>query len=152
MVTPFSQYVATQASINVVLGERYKQIVDDLIYYALGFWGKDAAAAIDPDVMDRVMSSQRAKELKNWEPPEPTLATLKEKYGSRSLSDDEFLLRYIIGSEDDITAMRAAGPVREDKYLSAATPLQALIGELLKRPDIGYVGIQAKGVKIAMGR
>lgn len=152
MVTPFSQYIATQASINVVLGERYKQIVDDLIYYALGFWGKGAAAAIDPEVMDRVMSSQRAKELKNWEPPEPTLAALKEQYGGRSLSDDDFLLRYIIGSEDDIAAMRAAGPVREDKYLHAATPLHALISELLKRPDIGYVGIQAKNVKIAMGR
>ncbi len=150
MVTPFSQFVATQASINVALGERYKQVVDDLIYYALGFWGKDAAAAIDPNVMDRIMSLPRTKELRNWEPPEPTLKQMKEQFGGPDLSDDELLLRYIIGSDDDLRAMRAAGPIVEDRYLTGETPLATLLYELMKRPDLRAFSMHSKDVSVEM--
>ena len=150
MVTPFSQYIATQAAINVVLGERYKQVVDDMIYYALGFWGKGAAAAIDRNVMDKILSLPRSKELANWEPPEPTLEQVREEYGGSGVSNDDLLLRYIIGSDDDIKAMRAAGPIRRDKYVGAATPLRILIEELLKRKDLSYVSIRTKDLHIAM--
>ena len=151
MVTPFSQFMATQAAINVVLGERYKQVADDLIYYALGFWGKEAAAAIDRNVMDKIMSLPRSKELMDWKPPEPSLEEVREQYGGGGLSDDDLLLRYMIGSDDDIKAMRAAGPIRQDKYVGAATPLRVLIEELLKRRDVSYVSIRAKGLDITMG-
>ena len=150
MVTPFSQYIATQAAINVVLGERYKQVVDDMIYYALGFWGKGAAAAIDRNVMDKILSLPRSKELADWEPPEPSLEQMREQYGGSGVSDDDLLLRYIIGSDDDIKAMRAAGPIRHDKYVGAATPLRTLIEELLKRKDLSYVSIRTKDVNIEM--
>jgi len=151
MVTPFSQFVATQASINVVLGERYKQVVDDLIYYALGFWGKEASDAIDPEVMDRIMLLPRAKELKNWQPPEPPLKDIRSQYGT-NLSDDDLLLRYIIGSDDDIKAMHAAGPPSVDRYLGASTPLRALLGELLNRRDLTQVSIRAKDVQLTIER
>ena len=152
MVTPFSQYMATQAAINVVLGERYKQVTDDMIYYALGFWGKDAAAAIDRNVMDKIMSLPRSKELTSWEPPEPPLEKVREQFGGAGLSDDDLLLRYIIGNDDDIKAMRSAGPIRQDQYVGAATPLRTLIEELLKRRDLSQVAIRSKGLEIAMER
>jgi oxaloacetate decarboxylase alpha subunit len=151
MVTPFSQYMATQAAINVVLGERYKQVADDVIYYAMGFWGKEAAEAIDPEVRDKVLGSPRAKELKNWQPPEPTLAEVRRQYGEE-LSDDELLLRYMIGNDDDIKAMRAAGPLDKEKYVGAATPVRTLIEELLKRRDLSYVSVRGAGLDIAMER
>ncbi len=151
MVTPFSQFVATQAAINVTIGERYKQVVDDLIYYALGFWGKEASDAIDPEVMDRIMRLPRAKELKNWQPPEPPLKDIRNQYGT-NLSDDDLLLRYIIGSDDDIKAMHAAGSPNAEKYLGVATPLRALIGELLNRRDLTQVSIHAKDVQLAIER
>lgn len=150
MVTPFSQYVATQASINVVLGERYKQVIDDWIYYALGFWGEEARAAINPEIMDKIMSTPRAKELLNWEPPEPSLQEVREQFGGSGIPDDELLLRYIIGNDDDIKAMRAAGPVKENEYVGAQTPLVALIGELVKQRELGYVGIQKNGFRLTL--
>ena len=39
MVTPLSQFVGTQAAMNVITGARYKQVTDEIIQYALGFWG-----------------------------------------------------------------------------------------------------------------
>ena len=42
MVTPLSQFVVSQAAINVIVGERYKEVTDQVIQYALGF-GKRSA-------------------------------------------------------------------------------------------------------------
>ena len=43
MVTPLSQFVGSQAAINVIVGERYKQVTDQTIEYAMGIWGKEGA-------------------------------------------------------------------------------------------------------------
>ncbi len=40
MVTPLSQFVGTQAAINVIVGERYKEVPDQNIQYALGSGAK----------------------------------------------------------------------------------------------------------------
>src|SRR5512142_1963748 len=72
MVTPLSQYVGTQAAINVILGERYKEVPDQVIQYALGIWGKEAVEVTDPDVRDKILGRSRAKEWTRWEQPEPT--------------------------------------------------------------------------------
>ena len=69
MVTPFSQFVVSQAALNVMAGERYKQVSDEIIKYALGFWGKEDSDAIDPNIRDRILSLPRAKELADLEPP-----------------------------------------------------------------------------------
>src|SRR4030042_1761596 len=91
MVTPFSQFVVSQASINVMLGERYKQVVDEVIQYTLGSWGKEASSAIDPNIKDRILGLPRAKELSNWEPPQPSIKEVRQQLGGPEISDDELL-------------------------------------------------------------
>ena len=61
MVTPLSQFVGSQAAINVITGERYKEVTDQTIEYALGVWGKEGGALMDPDVKDKVLSRWRAR-------------------------------------------------------------------------------------------
>jgi len=56
MVSPFSQYVMTQAVLNVIHGERYKIIPDEIRRYVLGHYGRPAAP-IDPVVLDRIPGS-----------------------------------------------------------------------------------------------
>lgn len=148
MVTPFSQYVATQAAINVILGERYKQVTDEVIHYTLGLWGQDAAAAVDRDVADKILSSARAKELSRWEPPEPSLDEVRRELGGPGVSDDELLLRFIMGDVEAIKAMRAAGPIKE--YPSAGNNLLLLIQELTKRDDTHYIYIQKGELSFAI--
>src|SRR5581483_1605908 len=87
MVTPLSQFVGTQAAINVIVGERYKEVPDQNIQYALGIWGKEAVEYMDPDVRDKILSRPRAKEWTHWEQPEPTLHEIRQKYGAQ-LSDE----------------------------------------------------------------
>ena len=50
MVTPLSQFVGSQAAINVIIGERYKQVTDQTIEYAMGIWGKEGAEFMDRNV------------------------------------------------------------------------------------------------------
>src|SRR4051795_2091314 len=73
MVTPFSQFVGTQAVMNVMGAERYAQIPDDVIVYFLGQFGRPPAEP-DPDVADRVLSAPRAEELRRLEPLSPARA------------------------------------------------------------------------------
>ena len=39
MVTPFSQFVGVQATLNVLTGSRYTQVPDEMKKYALGYYG-----------------------------------------------------------------------------------------------------------------
>lgn len=133
------------------LAERDKQNAVELAKSRLASELQKASDAIDPEVMDRIMRLPRAKELKNWQPPEPPLKDIRNQYGA-NLSDDDLLLRYIIGSDDDIKVMHGAGSPSAEKYLGVATPLRALIGELLNRRDLSQVSIHAKDVQLSIER
>lgn len=137
MVTPYSQFVGVQAAMNVILGERYKEVTDEVIQYALGLWGEEESSSMDGEVKDRILSRPRAKEIARWEMPEVGLKELRERFGGSS--DDELLLRYFAGREE-VEAMRASGPPRE--YLSLGRPLLALISELTKKKDCRQIYIR----------
>lgn len=141
MVTPFSQFVVTQAAMNVMLGERYREVPDEVIQYALGFWGEEASSSIDPGVKDKILARPRARELSHWEIPEPSIEEVRQKLGGAGVSDDELLLRYVVG-EKEIEAMRAAGPVKE---YSIEAPLLSLIREVAGRRDCTRIYIEKKG-------
>jgi len=96
MATPYSQIVGAQAVENVVSGERYKQIPDEVIKYVMGYYG-EPVVPIDQSVLDRVMSLPKAKEFTNWKPEGyfKSVEELRQEIGPE-LSDDELLLRILI--------------------------------------------------------
>ena len=144
MITPHSQFVVTQSTLNVTMGERYKHVIDEVILFALGVFGEDSGQPwMDQNLKDRLLASPRAKELKEMAAKrmrDIPLKDLRDKLGGPGVSDEEFLLRYIMKGEDEIRAMRAAGPPR--KYLGAETPLLTLIEELGKHKQVRYVQVQ----------
>ena len=92
MVTPLSQFVGSQAAINVIVGERYAQVTDQSILYALGLWGEEGSRLMDPEVKDKILDRPRARELAKWEPPQPSIAEIRKGF-EPGLSDDDLLLR-----------------------------------------------------------
>jgi oxaloacetate decarboxylase alpha subunit len=58
--------------LNVIVGERYKHVTDQVIDYALGRYGEEAMTAMDPNVRDRVWASL-ARELASRVLPDPSL-------------------------------------------------------------------------------
>ncbi len=96
MATPYSQIVGAQAVENVVSGERYNKITDEVIKYALDYYGKPVVP-IDQNVMDKIMSLPRTKEFLDWQPEGflKSVDELRQEIGPE-LSDDDLLLKILI--------------------------------------------------------
>ncbi len=149
MVTPLSQFVGSQAAINIVVGERYREVTDQIIDYALGRYGEEGAAEMDPEIKARILDRRRARERAAREIPEPSLAEMRQKFGAPGVSDEELLLRWIT-SKDDVDALRAAEPPGE--YLSSRQPLVTLIEELTRRTDCSRIRMQKPGFSLILER
>jgi oxaloacetate decarboxylase alpha subunit len=149
MVTPLSQFVVSQAAINVMVGERYREVTDQVIQYALGLWGKEAPALMDPDVKDKILSRGRAKEWQGWEPPEPSLEEVRRKFGGPLLSDEELLLRVYAG-EDAVKAMYKNAVPQE--HLNGKQPLIRLIEELSRKRDCNRIFLRRPGFSLTLAK
>lgn len=137
MVTPFSQVVVAQSVMNVISPERYANVPDEVIRYATGKFGTPSFP-IDGNVLDRIASLPRAKELAS-EPPMPDIDGLRAKLG-RHLSDEELVLRAVMPS-DQVDAMLANGGGRRS-YNPKTKPMISLIKSLAARKDIDYVEVR----------
>jgi oxaloacetate decarboxylase alpha subunit len=147
MVTPLSQFVGSQAAINVILGERYREVSDQVIRYALGQYGAEGAEGMDQDVRARILDRPRTRDLAGWEEPDPSLTEMRRELGAGNVSDEELLLRWLLGPEE-IAAMRAAG--KATPYLSARQPLVALVAEIAKRTGFSQLRLQRPGFSLIM--
>ena len=148
MVTPLSQFVGSQAAINVIVGARYEEVTDQILQYALGLWGREGAETMDPDVKQKILDRPRGREMARWTPPDLSIEEVRRKLGGPGVTDEELLLRWML-SEDEIAAMRAAGPPRE--YLGARLPLVALMERLTRGNRGAGVRIRRPGVYIELG-
>jgi oxaloacetate decarboxylase alpha subunit len=100
MVTPFSQFVATQATMNVITGERYKIVPEGVLEYVAGYFG-ETPAPIDQDVLDRILSIPKMKNLINRQFPQPSVKEIRTQMGiGADVSDEEFLLRFSMREEE----------------------------------------------------
>ena len=149
MVTPFAQFVGSQAAINIMTGERYKEVTDQVIQYALGLWGKEGAQYMDLAVKAKVLDRKRAREMESFQIPNTPLEEVRKQYGGPNLSDEELIMRYYAGPEF-VDALKSVPPRKE--YLDARKPLVKLVEQLLQKQDIGHIHIQRDGLTISAGR
>jgi oxaloacetate decarboxylase (Na+ extruding) subunit alpha len=148
MVTPLSQFVVSQAAINVIVGERYKEVTDQVIQYALGIWGMEAPAIMDVGVKDKILSRGRAKDWQKWQPSDPSLHQVRQKFGS-TISDEELLLRVYAGP-DAVDALITAGAPKPQ--LDGKQSLLQLIEQLSKKKDCNHIYICRDGVSLTLGK
>jgi oxaloacetate decarboxylase alpha subunit len=149
MVTPFAQFVGSQAAINIMTGERYQEVTDQVIQYALGLWGKEGAEYMDPAVKAKILDRKRAREMECFEIPNTPLEEIRKQYGGPDLSDEELIMRYYAGPEF-VDALKTA-PARKE-YLDARKPLVKLIEQLSKKKHLGHVFIKKGDLSISFQR
>ena len=147
MVTPLSQFVGSQAAINVIVGERYKEVTDQVIKFALGHAGAEGARDMEPEIKDKILDRPRAKEWAKWKPDDPSADDMRRRLSAEGTSDEELLLRWIVGKED-IEAMRA-NP-RPLEYLNSEQPLVNLLQELSKRSESRQIHVQMPGFSVTL--
>jgi oxaloacetate decarboxylase alpha subunit len=145
MATPFSQLVGTQAVLNIVTGERYSVIPDEVIQYAAKFYG-EPAGPIDANILDRILSSPRGKEVSSTPPPQPSIEDLRKEYDTDD--DDELILRALV-PEADLNKMRAAGPVKRT-YPLLSSPQLDQARRLMTLANSPVVQIKTAGLELSL--
>ncbi|MFE0749025.1 carboxyltransferase [Gordonia sp. NPDC058843] len=145
MATPFSQLVGTQAVLNVVTGQRYSVVPDEVLLYVNGFYG-NPVAPIDGNVLDRIQDSPKAQSYSDWEPPQPELSELRKKFG-KDISDDELILRLLV-PEHDIDVMRST-PARNVDYGLTSRELRN-IRKLISTSVGAYLHVESGGFELTL--
>jgi len=139
MITPFSQFVGTQALFNVIHGERYAIVPNEVKKYVLGYYGRLLGTA-DPNVFDRIVANGAKDIPLKPRPLEPLVPVLRKKYPAAS--DDELLLRVMFAGNqvDEMKKVRAdRGQAPQGNVLET---LKALLAEkrsgsvFIKRRDL----------------
>ncbi len=146
MVTPFSQIIAVQAMLNVVGGERYRSVPNEVKMYALGHFGK-LLAPVDPDVLDRIVANGTNTIPLRPQPLPPALPGLRRTYPN--MSDDERLLRYMFPG-NEVDEMLAAGQLKV--AVPAHGPIPRLIEALSGRPGVMHFDLEKQGTRVAFTR
>lgn len=147
MVTPYSQFVGAQAVMNVIAGEPYKQVSDEIIHYAMGGWGREESESIAPDVRDKILGRARAKVLAERKVEQPTLQEVRARYGGPGVSDDDLLLHYFTDAEQ-LAQMRRVRQTRRDAQGSQG--LQGLIAKLGQARSVKFIHIRRGDKSVSM--
>jgi len=132
IVSPFAQFVITQAVLNVMGRERYETVPDEVRKYVLGYYG-EVAGPIDPNLLDRIGRGATPVTERPGALLEPGIPRIRAERGPFESDDDLLLASFYSASETK--ALRDAGPIQTD-YPLAGTPLLTLIREVARRPDI----------------
>lgn len=132
IVSPFAQFVITQAVLNVMGKERYGTVPDEVRKYVLGQYG-EIAGPIDPNLYDRISRGAEPVTCRPADLLEPELERLRSERGPFDSDDDLLLAAYY--DEREYAALKSAGPINTD-YPLARTPLLTLVREVVSRRDL----------------
>ena len=132
IVSPFAQFVMTQAVLNVMGKERYATVPDEVRKYVLGYYG-EIAGPIDQNIFDRIAKGAQPVTVRPGDLLDPGVKRIRAERGPFRSDDDLLLAAFYPDSE--YRALKAAGPVKTD-YPLASTPVLTLVREIASRPDI----------------
>ena len=144
LVSPFAQYLVTQATLNVVQGERYKTIPDEIRNYAKGYYGR-LAAPVSAEFLER--ANINASEFVTDSPArriKPALPALRAEMGAAATDEDLLLAAFY--ERKLIESLR--DPTPECRFRT--TPLTELIGFLAYRSDVEHARVRFAGTDMTI--
>jgi oxaloacetate decarboxylase alpha subunit len=126
LVTPSSQFVGTQATLNVLVGERYKVIPKEIKNYVKGFYGRPPGA-IDPDVQKKVIGDEEPIDCRPADLLPPEMDKAREEVGSYAKSEED-VISYALFPQVamEFFQKRAAGDLFDKEIVAAIAG--ALVG------------------------
>lgn len=148
VVTPFAQYIVTQATINILTGERYSRISDEVVDLLLGDFGP-MPGAVDGELLERAHATTRARHRKA-DAAEPTIADFRQRFGV-SIPDEELLLRAVMPAGQVDAMVKASGRGNDRGFLELVRVLndpQRPLSVQVRTSDINF---SITGVRSAKG-
>ena len=145
MITPFAQFVGTQAVMNVITGDRYSVVPNEIKKYALGYYGK-LLATIDPELVKLIVANGASSIALEPAPIEPMLPYLREHYPDESI--DLLLLRAMFaGTQVDEMKKTVAEGGNADEI---PQPLLGLIKALYDKSPTGTQSLKTGNLQISL--
>jgi oxaloacetate decarboxylase alpha subunit len=136
--TPFSQFIGTQALLNVLHG-RYEIVPDEITKYVLGYWGA-TPAPIDPDVFDRCSGGEEQVTDRPGALVPPMLDDIRREYGP--FHTDEDLLMATLFMPEVVEELRRAQRTRAERaalHLADTGSVAGLVREASKVSGVRHV-------------
>ncbi len=156
LVTPTSQIVGTQAVFNVLAGERYKTITNEVKLYLQGRYGK-APGKVNEALRKQAIGSEDVIDVRPADLLKPEMAKLREEVGSLAKSEEDVLTFAMfpdIGRK--FLEERAAGTLKPEALLpepvagaaapsSEGTPTEFVIDVHGESYRVDITGVSVKG-------
>jgi oxaloacetate decarboxylase alpha subunit len=142
VVSPFAQYVVTQATLNVVQGERYKTIPEEIRKYAMGYYGK-VAAPLSAEFLEK--AKLKDEDMVTERPGEhlaPAVARLRSELGAAARDEDVLLAAFY--DRKLLEPLKKAAP----EYSFRTSPLRELVAWLGQRREIEHIQIRFAGTEM----
>jgi pyruvate carboxylase subunit B len=117
LVTPTSQIVGTQAVLNVITGQRYKSITNEVKLYLHGRYG-EAPGTVNETVRNMAIGSEEVITCRPADLLEPEMDRLRHEIGDLAQSEED-VLTYAMFPEVGRTFLeeRAAGKLKPEELL-----------------------------------
>lgn len=91
LVTPLSQMVGTQSLMNVISGERYKIVPNEIKDYVRGLYGHPPVA-IDDQIKEKIIGQDEVVTVRPADLIAPQLPALREEIKNYAKSDEDVLM------------------------------------------------------------
>jgi len=126
MITPFSQFIVTQAVLNVQVG-RWEQCLDTMVEFAAGIYGIEETGVVymNQNLKDKLLSLPQAKAIKEkaahlieYMNSEPSEADCYKRLGlSPKDGLETFTMLWALQSKELLKGIPPGGPENYKKYL-----------------------------------
>ncbi|HNR45168.1 MAG TPA: pyruvate/oxaloacetate carboxyltransferase [Methanofastidiosum sp.] len=147
LVTPLSQIVGAQATLNVLSGQRYKLIPNEVKNYVKGLYGRPAAP-IDKDIQKMIIGDEKVSYEKSPDLKNPSYQKFKDEVKDK-IEKEEDILSYALFPEIALAFFEkrknhVAKPKVEHKEIEKAEPKEITKTQPVKQQPQTNGGISLK--------
>lgn len=153
LVTPTSQIVGTQAVYNVLSGERYKSITNEVKLYLRGGYGRPPAEVND-ELRSKAVGNEPYSDERPADSLNPELNKLRADIGSLATNDEDVLTfamfpdlgrEYLQQRADNTLEPEALAPAHNDERPKAAMATEFKLDVHGESYDVAITGVGESG-------
>ncbi len=140
LVTPTSQIVGTQAVMNVLTGERYKVVPQEVKNYVKGMYGRPPAP-IEPKFIKQILGKEKPIDHRPADDIKPILPTATKNVANPELiENEEDILSYCLFPEVSMEYFKWRAQPENKK---PKTPADIEVEDLVKAPEENKVKLKS---------
>jgi oxaloacetate decarboxylase alpha subunit len=124
LVTPTSQIVGTQAVLNVIIGERYKMVPNEIKKYVKGYYGR-SPAKMNPKIIKKILGDEKPITCRPADMLSPMMKKVKKDLDKGFVEKEEDYISYALFPKAALSFFKkrkdpekyAEEPTEEEKML-----------------------------------